>query len=98
MSATTFSVSSGSEGRNLSLQEQYPVWIFPSLHVSSRIISRRRSKFSRPRLAVSAAAETSLRLGQKTHKSCAGRICVSFVRPVGVEPTTIRLRGVCSTN
>jgi hypothetical protein len=43
-------------------------------------------------------ARHRLRFGQK-HKNLAKAMCfVSFVRPVGIEPTTVSLKGSCSTD
>ncbi len=75
-----------------------------ALLVSSRItkffaavIILQKTKCSRPRLAVASKLATTLRLGQVS-KNAKQFAFFSLVRPVGIEPTTNRLRGGCSTD
>src|SRR3989344_3020920 len=59
-------------------------------------------KFPRPRLAALRARSATLRLSNPTRSVRRHAAWASFhfvqVRPVGFEPTTVRLRGDCSTS
>ena len=71
---------------------------FTKLIQSSRIIFVSSNKnFLDHDSTVSSADETCLRLGQ-VHKRVKKVTLLCLVRPVGIEPTTNRLRGECSTS
>ena len=65
----------------------------------SQIIPRRRSEFSRPRLAVFCGQKTLLRLTKAKKTGAVQSFWAhAFVPRGGFEPPTISLRGSCSTN
>ena len=61
--------------------------VAPARTLSSRIILRRRSEFSRPRLTIARNSRYGCAPDKRT-KPDAGQVYVSFVRPLGLEPRT----------
>ena len=65
--------------------------------VVTDILFAAASKIPRPRLAVLRSRKTSLRPGHVLKKS-AQALFFNHVRPAGIEPATVSLKGSCSTN